>query len=106
MDGVSTSPAGGLQDRPDAEVGLGGGRWTDPECRVGSGDVRSHLIGVRVDGGTGDAKLAAGPDHADSNLTSVGDQDRSDRAGFRAGVFAHGQLAYSGMLPCFFGGSD
>ncbi len=97
-----------VDDPVRAQVAVRGGCRSEADRRV----RRAHMgrIGVRIrihrDGL--DAEVATGPDDAQRDLATVGDEDPSE---WRPGpVFAQGQLGapgrrrHSGMLPCFFGG--
>ena len=57
------------------EIALGGGGGAESHRVVGLQDVERLAISVREDGDAADAELAAGPDHPNSNLSAIGDED-------------------------------
>ena len=83
--------AGGVEDGADRQVGVGRERRSDPERLVGHLHVQGVAVRVGVDGDGGEAELSAGPDDADGDLASVGDQDLRFRR--------HGWLAIIGDAP-------
>ena len=96
-----------LDDQVGAEVTLPRRRRAQTHRLVGGYDVRGVDVGVGVHGDRLDAKIAAGADDAQGDLTAVGDEDARERY---ATVFAHRHggcrdaARHRGMLPCFFGG--
>ena len=86
--GVGAGVDSDLEDLGDVEVGLGGCRPAEGVRLVGQGDEQG--VGVRV-GVHGDARefgIGRGPDHADGDLTPVGDQHLAD---------AHAILSFDGL---------
>ena len=72
---------------------------------VGQADVQGVGVGVGVNRDRRDAQLATGADDADGDLAAVRDEQAPER--WRRVVRAQRRrVAQSGMLPCFFGGSD
>jgi hypothetical protein len=57
------------------EIALRGGGGAKGHRLVGLQDVERLAISVREDGDSADAELATGPDHPNSDLSAIGDED-------------------------------
>jgi hypothetical protein len=79
VDGVRAGLLGDLEDLGDVEVGVGGSGAAERVGLVGQPDEQRVTVGVGVDGDTADPGVPAGTDHADRDLTTVGDQDLLQR---------------------------
>ncbi len=83
--------ARGVEDGADRQVRVRRERRSDPERLVRHLHVQGVAIRVGVDGDGGETEISAGPDDADRDLASVGDQDLRFRR--------HGWLAIIGDAP-------
>ena len=81
--GVGACLLGDRDDLADVEVGVARCRTTQRVRLVGQPDEQRVPVGVGVDGDAADPGVLAGPDHADRDLTAVGDQDLLQRGGLR-----------------------
>jgi hypothetical protein len=75
VDGVDAGLAGHLEDAFGVEVALRRGRGTEQVGLVGGPHVRGVPVDLGVDRDGAHAELAAGADHADGDLATVGHQD-------------------------------
>ena len=83
------TPCGG-DDRVTQQVTLARRRRAKAHGLVRFADMWRTGIGVGVHRDRRDPEFPAGPDHAEGNLSAIGDEDFPEHQ--------------SGMLPCFFGG--
>ncbi len=74
MDGVCAGLLGDLEDLRRVQIALGGDGRADEEGLVGEGQPRGAAVDLGVDRDRGDLQLATGPQHAQGDLPSVGDQ--------------------------------
>jgi hypothetical protein len=75
MNRLGARALSGVEDPLDREVALGRGRWADEERLVRIGDVERGPVALGVDTDRADAELAEGPEDADRDLPSVGDEN-------------------------------
>jgi hypothetical protein len=68
-----------LEELRDVQIGVGGGPPAEPVCLVRHHDVQPIDVGFRVDGNTGQIRIATGAGDSDRDLAAVSDED-----------FAHG----------------
>ncbi|CAM5226496.1 hypothetical protein SNARM312S_02144 [Streptomyces narbonensis] len=78
--GLCPGAGGGVEERRNRQVGLGGRRRTDPYRRVRLADVPGVGVRVAVDGHRADAELPQGADDADGDLAPVGHEDGVEHA--------------------------
>ena len=120
VDGLGARLLRHLEDLLGHQVALHRGGRADAVGLVRVAHVQSGAIGVGVDHHHGDVEFPAGADDPDRDLPPVGHQDlleharascgsmrrRSNRPAARlvSAPSAGRAAAYSGMLPCFFGG--
>ena len=83
---------GGLEDRPDREIGVAREGRTDPVRLIGHLDVQRVAVGIGVHGDGRDPHLAARPHDANRDLAAVRDQQLGS---FRRGL-RHSRI----VLPC------
>ena len=55
-------------------VRVASGRAPNPDCLIGEPRVQSTFVGIAVDGDPANTQLAAGAQHAHSDLAAVGNQ--------------------------------
>lgn len=77
---VSAGPLSDVQEFFDVQVGVRRGCTVQGECLVGQLHEEGTGVRVGVDRHGVDARVASRPDHADGDLTPVGDQDLRDGA--------------------------
>jgi len=66
---------GGLDDRLDPEVALGGRRRSDQIRLVRERNMERGAVGLRIDGDRPEPELSESAEDADRNLSAVGDQN-------------------------------
>ncbi len=74
VDGVGTGDLGGADDGRNVQIAVEASGRADADVLVGEPDVQRVLVGLGVDGHGLDAQLAARADHAQGDLSAVGDQ--------------------------------
>ena len=84
VDGVGAGAAGRVEDRVDAQVGLGRGRAAERDGLVGLVHERRARVGLGEDGDGADAHPPAAGEDAARDLAAVGDEHLRDR-----GALAH-----------------
>jgi hypothetical protein len=77
---VGPAAVDGVEDLLGPEVAVGGGLAAQRVGLVGQSDMESVAVELAVDGDRGDAHLLARTDHADGDLTSIGDEDLCEHA--------------------------
>ena len=82
MDRLSAAVVRDLDDALELQVGLTRRRASDVVGLVRVARVDRVAVGVRVDGGGGDAELAARAHHADGDLAAIRDQDLLEELAF------------------------
>ena len=97
---VGAGLLGDRDDLGDVEVGVGRRRAAQRVRLVGEPDEQRVAVGLGVDRDAADPGVLAGPDHADRDLTAVGDQDllqrgSGTRAGYRSRHAAQGSSTRS-----------
>src|SRR5262245_65924165 len=75
MDGVGAGDFAGCEQRRNIEIAVARGRWADANALVGEPNVHGVIVGGRVHRYGGNAKLLAGAQDAQRNLSAIGDQD-------------------------------
>ena len=75
MDRVGAGDFGGADDRRHVQIAVGAARRADADVLVGKAHVQRVLVGFRIHRDGLDAELAAREDHAQRDLSAVGDQD-------------------------------
>ena len=80
MQRVGAGDLGGADDRRDVQVAVAAARRADADVLIGEAHVQRVLVGLRVDGHGLDAQLAAREDHAQRDLSTIGDQDFLEHA--------------------------
>ena len=84
MNGVGASAAGGLDDFGGDKVAFRGGRWSDVDRFVGVSCKGGIAVSIGIDSHSGDAHLSCCAHDAQSDFSTIGDQDLSN--GVDAGV--------------------
>jgi hypothetical protein len=80
MDGVRAGTPGDFKNEVAAEVGLGGGSRPEAIRLVGVEDMQCGAIRIGVHGNAADAKLAACTQNAKRDLSSIGNQNFTNRS--------------------------
>ena len=107
MDRVRTDRLCHRDDVVALQVALARRRRSDPHGFVGLAHVGRVRVGVGIDRDRLDPEFLACPDHAQRDLSTIGDQDFADRPSDwsrRAQRLASAFCGHSGMQPCFFAG--
>ena len=81
MDGVDIGNFRGADDGGNVQIAAGTLGWADTNGFVRKANVQAVPIGLGINSNGGDAKILAGADDAERDLSAVGDQDFSNRAG-------------------------
>ena len=92
MDRFGSGALGGGEQVLDVEVRGRRRRFADQECLVGVTHVQRVSVGLGVDRDGADAELAQRPQHADGDLTSVGDEYLREHRGPRRVARPSGSL--------------
>ncbi len=75
MNRIGATMSRDIEDALDIEVGLACGCRPNMICLIRFGHVQSRTINIGEDCNRGDAKLAAGANHAYCNLAAISDED-------------------------------
>ena len=95
VDGVGAGFGRGVEDLAEVQVGLRRGLAAQRERLVGQPHVRRLGVGLGVHRHAGQARIAGRPDHPDSDLAAIGDENLGDP---RAGVTSHCASCWTGRL--------
>ena len=74
MDGTGIGDFGGGNEVGDVEVRKAAGGRTNADGFVSKANVEAIFVGSGVNGDSGDTHFTAGPDDAEGNFSSVGDE--------------------------------
>ena len=75
MNGIGSGAAGDVEQQIAAQVRFSGGRGTESIRLCSFKDMGRGAIRVRIDGDGSDAEFAAGARNAQSDLSTIGDED-------------------------------
>ena len=75
MNGIGAGDLRGADDGGNVQIAVRASGGPDADVLVGKAHVQRVLVGLRIDGNSLDAKLAAGDDHAQRDLAPIRNQD-------------------------------
>jgi CDP-diacylglycerol---glycerol-3-phosphate 3-phosphatidyltransferase len=81
VNGLRSGALGGIEDAIDCEVALGRRRRPEEEHLVGVRDVQGGPISFGVDADGADPEVAKRPEHANRDLSTVGDENLLEHEG-------------------------